>query len=198
MKRLLTILAFLLTLTGVLLSSQCKRATAPAPAPSATVTIAIVGGLGASSPMNELRFTITRDFPTTNIVDFGDDNAYMVDVGTYLFVNAHGKIILLGHSKGAWAVCRAASFLQVHGIPVELMVLYDAVGVGSFSLTIAPNVKRCIHFKAGIPTLGIVRATLHGTYEEHVLAWTFHNDVPRHPDAIKETSAAIALVKGQP
>jgi hypothetical protein len=56
------------------------------------------------------------------------------------------KIILVGHSTGGWAVLSVARQLRRRGIPVELTVQVDSVGITD--LTIPANVKASAIFHA--------------------------------------------------
>ena len=56
------------------------------------------------------------------------------------------RIILLGHSTGGWAVLKVARDLRDKGIPVELTVQLDSVGITDH--TVPRNVKRSAIFHA--------------------------------------------------
>jgi hypothetical protein len=56
------------------------------------------------------------------------------------------RIILLGHSTGGWAMLKVARDLRDKGIPVELTVQVDSVGITDY--TVPSNVKRSAIFHA--------------------------------------------------
>jgi len=56
------------------------------------------------------------------------------------------RIILLGHSTGGWAMLKVARDLRDKGIPVELTVQLDSVGITDY--TVPRNVKRSAIFHA--------------------------------------------------
>lgn len=54
------------------------------------------------------------------------------------------KVILVGHSMGGWAIVSLARELRSHGIPVELTVQVDSVGIADY--TVPRNVKSAAIF----------------------------------------------------
>jgi hypothetical protein len=56
------------------------------------------------------------------------------------------RIILIGHSTGGWAMLKVARDLRDKGIPVELTVQLDSVGITDY--TVPSNVKRSAIFHA--------------------------------------------------
>ena len=56
------------------------------------------------------------------------------------------RIILLGHSTGGWAMLKVARDLRDRGIPIELTVQLDSVGITDY--TVPSNVKRSAIFHA--------------------------------------------------
>ncbi len=77
---------------------------------------------------------------------------------TAMWTSGRAKAVFLGgHSRGGAAVIEVAKWLKADGIPVECLILFDAVDrthtLGSIfgNTPIADNVKRVIHARRNIP-----------------------------------------------
>jgi hypothetical protein len=184
--RLATVLCVLAVLFG-----SCRRsAPAPKPEPAAQILVICVGGLG-SDQTTDLAAAIRLDTRTI-VISPASWNAYLVDLKPIAMTHPAAHIVLIGHSKAGWAICKLADELQAMGVTVDLMVILDGVSVGNFSLTIPSNVRYCVAYYAAIPTFGIVRAKLNGPHDEVVLPRTTHNQVPDHPDVTANVTSLIA------
>lgn len=162
MTRLVPILITLLLLA-------CKPSPPPAPPKSAPVLIVTVGGL-SSSQLGEVNTLIVDNFPTAAVGFFGPENGWMGDLPAYLAA-PHGTLICIGHSYGGdmpWGKCG----------PIRLLILLDPVEQpGHGGIVIPANVEKCIVFRAGIGTPGIVPAKVSGKFNE-VTIHRSHNMLP--------------------
>jgi len=57
------------------------------------------------------------------------------------------RIIMVGHSTGGWAMIEVARYLRDRGIPIELVVLLDSVGISD--RTVPRNVREIAVFRSG-------------------------------------------------
>ncbi len=177
-------------MVGMILLS-CKRTPAPAPTPSSDTLVICCGGLGADQT-GTLAAAIRLNTRTA-VIQPSTWDAYTVDLRPIVLTHPARHLVLIGHSKGGYAVCKAATQLQVDGVAVDLMVIMDGVSAGwSVSLTIPANVRYCIVFNADTPTLGIWRATIYGPRDEITIPATTHNALPSHPDVIDRVTRLIA------
>ncbi len=174
--RLRMSLAFLVGAGFVL--ANCGRAPTP-PAPTtrpALPLVVTVGGLGDSrmAPVSALLDAM----PEVESVDMGSPNAHFADVAGYCLANPHPIYILAGHSFGAHRVCLDAAKLA----NVKLLILLDPVCMttGESDITVPTNVSRCVVYRCTIGTVGIVQATMHGSFSE-VLINRSHNNIPGDP-----------------
>jgi hypothetical protein len=54
---------------------------------------------------------------------------------------------MVGHSTGGWATIKVARYLRDRGIPIELVVLLDSVGIDD--RTVPRNVRATAVFRSG-------------------------------------------------
>lgn len=181
-------LLFVALVVGI---QSCDRGTPPPkPAPAVDTVVLCVGGLGGDRTGNIAN--ALRGNPRAIVIQPSGWDAYKVPLGPILTVHPTKHIALIGHSKGAYAVCRAATDLQAIGKTVDLLVILDGVSVGNFSLTIPGNVRTCIVYYAAYPTPFIWRASIYGTHEEIIVPRTSHNSLPAAPDVIDRITRTIA------
>lgn len=123
-RKILTILAFILTLLGAILSSQCKRSPAPALAPSATrdTLVICVGGLWGDHTRRiaeEIDLRCTRAL----VCPVGTWNSYKVDIRPIMLSLPKKHTVLVLHSFACWHVVESLP-------PVDYVVLLDPVSPG--------------------------------------------------------------------
>ncbi len=68
------------------------------------------------------------------------------------------KIIIYGHSFGGWACLSLARLLDTKGIPVELTVQIDSVGLGDS--VVPPNVKAAANYYHRAPLPFLIRRSI--------------------------------------
>jgi len=114
------------------------------------------------------------------------------------------KVILVGHSMGGWAILSVARDLKARGIPVELTVQVDSVGITDF--TVPANVRSAAVFHANdeLMLLTTKHVRLEDSHQTRLLedvkvAGVSHQSITRDPrirqvvlDTIDELRTAIA------
>lgn len=120
------------------------------------------------------------------------------------------KVVLVGHSMGGWAAMTVARELKARGIPVELTVQVDSVGISD--VTVPSNVKLAAIFHANDVLMPLTTKKLKledpsqtrvvaNVRVEHAGHWSITRDrrirelVVRTVGELRETSAGYPCVR---
>jgi hypothetical protein len=135
-------------------SRQPQQSTAQAPA----IVYLMRGFMNIFSlGMDELAAKIQAHGIAATVANHADADGVVHQIVTRYHAGDASRIILIGHSLGADAVIAMAQALDRYGVPVALVVLFDASSTQSVPGNVATAVNFTLHYDL-IPAIGF-----HGT-----------------------------------
>lgn len=172
----------------VLAICSCKRSPAPPPATKSAPTAIFVGGLGWNQ-LHSIMDALAALRPDVNIVNMGDNNAWMNSPADWGNANPHGKLVLIGHSFGCDTAMRDAARIG----DVECAVLMDPVahGAGNSQIRIPLKIKNVYVYRATESTIGVNPAWLHGTFWSTEVTGA-HSEICHNPEVVAEIAGRLA------
>ena len=163
MKRSKRILTTVLAVAGLGLMAACSSTTttessavqsrafpataAPRTGKAARAQIYMLrGGFGDlfSSGINDMAEDLRSQGIPAHAMSWTNENAVLSSIEKAYAGNGRGPIILVGHSLGAGASIRIARSLSADGIPVDLVIVMDALG----SPRVPKGVRSFVSYKA--------------------------------------------------
>jgi dienelactone hydrolase len=146
--------------------------------------IVVVSGKG-NPQLKPLIDMLRSSYGHANIVDFQTGpEAWRADVVAYLRENAHGRLILIGHSWGSGTLFTAAP----HVGKVDLLVSLDGCRnwTEHSEFVVTPNIAQCVSI-TGDFTFPLVREPIKGKH--------FHYKVKGGHVGMTKSDDTIALVE---
>jgi hypothetical protein len=119
--------------------TSCKREPVPVPQDETPVLCLYVSGLGADH-LGKVYDHMVRREPLWGHVRFAGRDNYQTDVRDYVLKSRHKRLVVICHS---WGSARA---MDLGGLSVDLLVLYDPVGFDQGALVIPESVRKTIVF----------------------------------------------------